>query len=110
MGSTEVVATVVAILTAIGVPVGILWREVVRSKDSALAAQGAECVRALDTLREAHARELTDRDRLIDRIRADCDRERAEAVAVRDRLIEVALRSASVGEKAADAAQRAVGG
>lgn len=60
--------------------------------------------------REQHHRELADRDRLIAQIRADCDRERAEWVSVRDRLIEMALRSTTAGEKVAATAERIVGG
>lgn len=92
MDTSAFVAAFGAFMAIIGVPCGILFREVIKSKDAAMAQQAADC-----------ARELAARDREI-KTRDD----RLEAAHITEtRLIEIALRSTAAGEKAADVAATA---
>lgn len=90
-------AAFAALLTVVGVPVGIMWRQHVKTVDEDRAALVAAHEREIANLREAHEREIADRDR------------RLEASSVTEtRLIEMAFRSVMAGEKAADTAVTAL--
>jgi hypothetical protein len=106
MSLTEVMATFAALLTVVGVPVGILFRQHVKDDEAERIALLATHERALAALQESHNRELAARDREV----ADRDRRLELANVTESRLIEMALRSTQAGEKAADVAITAARG
>lgn len=98
MSPAEVLAALGVLMGIIGLPVGILFREVIRSKDRQVEACREDCVRALATLAEAHVRELADKDRQIEGLNI-----------TESRLIEMALRSTAAGERVALTAEKVIG-
>lgn len=98
MSPGEVLTAFAALMTVIGVPVGILFREVIRSKDHQIEACRADCAREIEALQAAHLRELIDRDRQIEGLNV-----------TESRLIEMALRSTAAGERVALTAEKVIG-
>lgn len=106
MDLSAFLAAFASFCAVLGVPCGILFREVIKSKDAHAANQAADCAREIANLKEAHARELAARDREI----ADRDRRLEVASVTEARLIEMALRTTVTGERAASAAEVALRG
>lgn len=104
MSLGEVLATFAALMTVIGVPVGILYRQNVKTSESQIAALVEECARSIADLKEAHVREMAACTREL----AERDRRLEAANVTESRLIEMALRSTAAGEKIGSAAREAV--